>query len=96
MAKIRFKSKVRTLRNVGGDVIAQYLAVPGLDRRHCDMPAFRVHPIYGPYANSDLFKGMLGRLGEKLFGKNRVDLDSIPDGVTVNSSGFLAEVEIDV
>lgn len=53
VAKIQFKGKLQTVKYVDGAIAYQYIQVPELDRKHCDMQAFRVHPKFGSYANSD-------------------------------------------
>jgi hypothetical protein len=61
------------------------------------MREFRQHPKWGSYANSDLFEGILREIRTKHFGGSGVlKLDSIPEGVTVDTSGFLAQVTIGV
>lgn len=82
MASITFKAKVSDRR----------IKVPKLTRAHCDMAAFRTHPKFGAFANSDLFQSVLARAVPLKF----INLDSIPDNVTVDASGFLANVTIEV
>jgi hypothetical protein len=95
MAKITFKAKVQEMDPFLGGY--QYVTVPKLERRHCDMHAFRIHPKFGSYANSDLFPNILARQREALFGSNgRLRLDAIPENVTVDTSGFLAVVTIEL
>mgnify|MGYP006977239969 FL=1 len=97
MARIQFKGKVQTMRNADDDsAVYEYIQVPAFDRKHCDMNAFRRHKKYGPYANSDLFKGMLNRIRKDVFGGQVLKLNAIPEGVQVDASGFLAVVTLDV
>ena len=96
MAKIQFKGKVQTMFNVDGTVAYEYIQVPEFDRRHCDMSAFRQHRKYGSYANSDMFKGMLSRIRKDRFGGGVLKLNALPEGVDVNTGGFLAVVTFDV
>lgn len=95
MATIKFRAKPEPLHYAGEDE-PRYMRVkvPILDRKHCDMVAFRCHPKYGAYANSDLFKGILARIRADRMG-NYINLSDIPDGVTVKE-GFLFTVSIDV
>ena len=95
MAKISFKAKIQTVYNMDDTVAYHCIKVPELTRKHCDMDAFRQHPKYGSYANSDLFPGMLRRIRKDKFGET-IRLDKLPDGVTVDTSGFLAVVSISV
>ena len=96
MAIITFKAKIIDVLNIDNTPAFSYIRVPVLDRKHCDMNAFRVHPKYGAYANSDLFKGMLAGIRKSTFGGEMLRMDSIPDGVSVDTSGFLAKVTFSV
>jgi len=97
MATIEFKAKVKHVHNFDGTVAYEYIQVPELTRRHCDMNAFRQHPKFGGLANSDLFAGILSRVRSGLVnGGLGLRLDRLPDNVTVNTSGFLALVQVAV
>jgi hypothetical protein len=97
MASIQFKAKIENMGEVGSDVVLyQYVCVPVLTRKHCDMAAFRNHPKYGAYANSDLFNGVLARIRQNVFNGQWLKLNAIPAGVTVDTTKFLAVVSIDV
>lgn len=98
MAQIQFKGKVHTVHFTDKSKNYDYIKIPELDRKHCDMNAFRSHPKYGSYANSDLFKGMLSRIKVQKFGSltGQLKLNAIPEGVTVDTSGFLAVVTFEV
>jgi hypothetical protein len=97
MARIQFKAKVKTMYNMDDSVAYEYVSVPMLNRNHCDMPAFRDHPKYGSYANSDLFIGMLNGIRKTIFGNNnKLKLSDIPPNVSVDTSGFLAVITINV
>lgn len=96
MAKISFKAKVETTGYAGQVETWEQVRIPEFDRKHCDMAAFRNHPKYSAYANSDLFEGMLSRIRKDVFnGRSVLRLDQIPEGVTVEP-GFLATVSFDV
>jgi hypothetical protein len=97
MARIEFRAKIQTVYEFNGDVAYQYVQVPTLTRSHCDMGAFRQHPKYGGYANSDLFPGMLRHIRDNRFpwsvnGRRAFKIDDVPTGVTLDQSGFLARV----
>jgi len=97
MATIEFKAKVKHVHNSDGTVAYQYIPVPELTRKHCDMNAFRQHPKFGGLANSDLFAGILSRVRSGLVnGGLGLRLDRLPDNVTVNTAGFLALVQVAV
>jgi hypothetical protein len=101
MARIEFKAKVQTVYNMDHSVAYRYVQVPAFDRKHCDMCAFRTHPKYGGLANSDLFQGILRRIRDERFpwsvnGAKAFKTDAVPDGVTLDESGFLATVTLNV
>lgn len=72
------------------------VSVPELTRKHCDMDAFRRHPKYTSYANSDLFQNILVGIRRKVAPNGYLRLDRLPEGVSVDASGFLAKVTIEV
>jgi len=95
-AKIEFKGKPETIYNVDLTPAYQRIKVPELQRGHCDMNAFRAHPNFGPYANSDLFPGMLARIKRERLG-DFIRLDrELPAGVVVTHGPFLSTVSIEV
>ena len=96
MATIQFKGKVQQMLNMDDTLAYEYIAVPELKRNHCDMHAFRNHPKFGAYANSDLFAGMLKRIKSDTFKGGMLKLGQVPDGVQVDTKGFLAVVTIEV
>jgi hypothetical protein len=99
MATIRFKAKIHTMYFAGEEAPAyNYVRIPTLTVNHCQpMHDFRVHPKYGCYANSDLFPQILKGIKESVFGtSNTLKMNNIPDGVTVDTSGFLAIVSFEV
>lgn len=95
MARIQFRAKTEKVYNMEGALAYERIKVPRFTRAHCDMAAFRVHPKYGPYANSDMFSGMLSKIRRGMLGseyREHMRLDQVPAGVTVDMSGFLALV----
>jgi hypothetical protein len=94
VATISFKTKVRNVFNADETLAYQIVAVPTLTRSHCDMAAFRKHSKFGAYANSDLFPNLLAKLKRERLG-DHIRLDRIPDGVAIDTSGFLAIVTVD-
>lgn len=97
MARIQFKAKPRAVWNATGETIEFHIIdVPTLTRKHCDMNAFRSHPKYGAYANSDLFPAMLLRLKTSITKPGGwLRVDQLPANVTIDTSGFLATVTIE-
>jgi hypothetical protein len=96
MARISFKAKIRQVYYSDDSPAYRAAAVPVLQRKHCDMPAFRKHPKFGGLANSDLFPNVLARIRRDVFGGESIRLDRIPAGVTVDESGFLATISAEV
>ena len=95
MVRISFKAKVETVFNMDGSEAYSRIKVPELTRHHCDMNAMRQHPKFRSYANSDLFPSLLRRLRKDRLG-DYVRLDNLPADINVDTSGFLAEVTLDV
>lgn len=97
MPTITFKAKVRTIYNMDNTPAWQEIPVPTLTRSHTDMAAWRKHPKFGGWANSDMFPAILNRQAREVIGRQTtIRLDNIPAGVTVDTSGFLAVVTIEV
>jgi len=97
MAQIQFRGKIEIIYNFDDTPAYSRIKIPKLERKHCDMHAFRMHRKYGSYANSDLFPSMLARIKTDTFnGKEYLRLDQVPECVTVDSSGFLAVVSFEV
>lgn len=95
--RITFKGKVRRTVYADGTLAYEYIKVPTLNGpKHCDMTAARQHPKYGALANSTLFAGQLAGIKRRYFPKGEVRLNALPDGVNVNTDGFLAVVTVDV
>jgi hypothetical protein len=95
--RIQFKAKIQEVLNMDDTVAYQYVSVPVLKRSHVDMNAARNHPKYGGYANSDMFPGMLARIRSDLIkGSLGLRMDRLPENVVVDTSGFLANVTIEV
>ena len=96
MPNVTFKAKIRTVYNMDETPAWRDVKVPKLARAHCDIAAFRVHPKYGAYANSDLFPTMLARAVKSIGIGEYIRLDKIPAGVSIDASGFLAHVTISI
>lgn len=93
MPQIRWKVKPQILEN--GDV---FVRIPAkFKKHHCDMDAFRRSPKYGPYANSDLFPSILMRIRKQAVGiQDGFFLSKTPQNITVEQTGFLWNVTLDV
>lgn len=92
--EVCFRAKVRRVYNMDDTLAYEYVTVPKLDRCHCDMRKFGDSRKFGPYSNSDLFPAMLRRAVSHVGDKIR--LNAIPPGVSVDTSGFLAAVTITI
>jgi|DEB0MinimDraft_6_1074348.scaffolds.fasta_scaffold00040_6 hypothetical protein len=98
MAKIQFKRKIETVRYLHdkGQIAFTGFKVPKIKTSHCDMNAFRLHPRYGAYANSCMFTAMINSAVKKLLG-DYVKLEKkLPDNVTIDTTGFLAVITIEL
>ena len=100
MATIKFKSKIKMIGAIGGDEEHEYITVPVLTRGHCDMQAMRTHKKYGAYANSDMLLTMLAGIRAERFPAakytNLIRVSALDDSVTIDKSGFLVVVSIEV
>lgn len=98
MPTITFKAKKEhmSLFADNGDLMPgrRVVKVPKLTQNHCNMHEFRTHSRYGSFANSDMFPSMIARAVKSLGIKSFIDMDSPPDNVTVDDTGFLAVVTI--
>lgn len=95
--RVSFRAKVQELHYAGREAPEyRYVQVPTVKRAHCDMPAFRASRAFGCFANSDLFMAMLARALQRAGIGRIIRLDDLPAGVTVDTSGFLASVTIDL
>ncbi len=91
-----FKAKVQKVYNMDDTLAYEFVKLPKLSRSHVDMHKFRMSNQFGGYANSDLFIGLLGRAVTKAGVKEIIKLNELPPSVSVDASGFLAEVTIKV
>lgn len=95
-AVITFRAKPMDVYAEGDEVAYQQVKVPAIDRKHCDMNAFRAHPRFQGVANSVIFASVVKRalagLGVPVGGWLR--LDQVPECVSVDTSGFLARITI--
>lgn len=98
MAKIQFRAKVASVFNHDeNETLAwQTVKVPTLTRSHCDMNEFRKHPKFGGFANSTMFPAILSRIARDVAPYGYIKLNNVPNNVTVDTSGFLALVTIEV
>lgn len=94
MPTITFKAKPETIYNMDGSIAYRRLKKPDFKQKHCDMQAFRDHPQFGSYANSDLFPSLLKRATRHIGEYIRLD-QPLPAGV-VMEDGFLHTVTITI
>lgn len=95
---VKFRAKVEEVYEMDGKFGFHQVKVPDIKPTHCDMAAFRTHARFGGLANSQLFPAVLKRellaMGVRPGGYLR--LDQLPEGVHVDTSGFLTLVTITV
>ena len=97
MAKVTFKAKPRDMFYTDDTLAYRFVSVPKIGRQHCNMSEFRSHKRFGGFANSDMFPAMLARALKANGIGNMIKLsEPLPDCVTVDESGFLAIVTIEL
>lgn len=96
MPTITFRAKIETIYNMDGSPAYRRVKVPAVERRHCDIQAFRDHPKFRGFVNSDLFKGLLRRQLALAGVKEHLRLDHLPACAAVDESGFLAVVTLTI
>ena len=97
--KIQFKTKVQGYWNEADEPVGCIQVPAAFTRKHCpDMQAWRSSRAWGSYANSDLFPAILKGAAKKagLEPGRLIRLDRWPEGATIDTSGFLAVITIDV
>ena len=94
---IEFKCKAQERQIIVNDTFktANCVKVPDITTIHCDMNAFRNSKKFGSWANSDLFTAMVKRELRNLNIGKFIDVDDLPDYITVKS-GFLSVTTIDL
>lgn len=88
MPNVTFKVKV----NPG----TSCFTVPTIKHTHCDMPAFRVDPNFGAYANSNMFLQCVNAGLRKMKVTGVLDANNLPDGVTIEHRSLLSVVTVDL
>jgi len=96
MPTITFKAKPKPVYNMDDSLAYYEVKVPAIKTSHCDMHAFRTHPKYGAWANSDMFQGMINRDIRKLGVRDWLKTNALPDCVSMDDSGFLAKFTINL
>ena len=96
MPNITFKAKVETVWHMDNSPAYQRIKVPKVERRHCDMGAFHMDEKFGPYSNSTIFLPLVRSAMKDADIGEYIRLDSIPESVEIDTSGFLAQVTISI
>lgn len=94
MPNITFKAKVEAVYHMDNSVAYHRIKVPKIERRHCDMGAFHTDRYFGPYSNSTVFMPLLRAAMKDAKVSEYIRLDTVPENVEVDTSGFLAQVTI--
>lgn len=97
MPSLTFKAKPQKVFN-GDDLTLAYefVKLPVDLARYADKDAFRKHPEFRAYANSDMFGSILKRALLKHNIGPVIRLDRVPEGVSIDTSSFLTTVTIQV
>ena len=94
---LEFKSKVKQYNYTDGTPGRQFYNVPAFTRNHCSsLQAFRTSKRFGGFANSDFFPGILCGTVRNLGIGSRLYVDSIPEFVQIDTSGFLSVITITI
>jgi hypothetical protein len=94
MPNITFKAKVETVWHMDHSPAYRRIKVPKIERRHCDMSAFHTDRHFGPYSNSTVFLPLVRSAMKDASIPDYIRLDSVPESVEIDTSGFLAQVTI--
>lgn len=89
-----FKGKIRDMHNVNGTLSYRYIPI-----KKTISKADYIHPAgtnrHAGYYNSNLFISMIKRGMLEVIGTaEKIKMEQLPAGVSVDTSGFLAEVNI--
>src|SRR5690554_1096752 len=90
-----FKAKVQELDKpcvVSG--MKRWVNLPKLERKHLNQTVALKHPKIRSYVNADILPALLQRELKRQGIGTQIDVDNPPEGVTVDTSKFLAEVSI--
>jgi len=90
MAKVSFKTKLRSVDDGGKDRVMVAFKSK-VTRCDCNLRSHQ-HTYY----NSDLFEPMLNRAYREVINQPWAWMDSLPSGVSVDDSGFLALVTVEL
>lgn len=95
--QITFRSKVVEMGYTDGTKWHK-INVPTIKFHHVDRESALKESKWSGYVNSTLFLPKINREIRNQFGSDYpiIDLRSVPDNVTIDTSGFLAEVTITI
>lgn len=96
MPRVTFRAKVVEPTYMDGTPAPRYVKVPKLTSAHYSRKDFAEDPRYRSYSNSDLLPSMIKRAVHQLGVREHINPDAPIPGVTVDTSGFLARVSIDI
>ncbi len=99
MLTVTFKAKLQQMLNPDKTPAYMFVKVPARPgRQHCNMCEFRTHKQFRDFANSDVFPSMLIRALSNIGVKpgSLLRLDKAPEHVSIDTSGFLAVVTINL
>ncbi|HHQ4568964.1 TPA: hypothetical protein ACSP2E_004358 [Aeromonas hydrophila] len=92
MVRVIFQAKVHTTVDC-----SRWVEVPRLCLQHCVVEDFKAHPSWRKAISSLELDGILEEYTNRLFGgAKRLDLNAVPEDVSVDVFGALAIVTIDL
>jgi hypothetical protein len=77
-------------------VVQRCIRVPAIEARHCERQQFMCRPYVSVINNAQMFRGMVAREMAKVGVRagQYLDLEHLPEAVSVDTSKYLAEVSI--
>ena len=96
MPVISFKAKVQTMYHPDDTEAYKFVKLPKITRSHCDMSSFRSDQNFRSYANSDLLLKLVEKSMSRLGLGEIIRLDNLPNGISVDTEGFLYKVSITI
>ncbi|HGY0992995.1 TPA: hypothetical protein ACNU17_002175 [Aeromonas salmonicida subsp. pectinolytica] len=97
MARVIFQAQVNSTPNGESLCLLKWIEIPQLCRQHCVLDEFKSHTQWRKIISTSEIDDALEEHIKSLFGETkRLDLDAIPDCVSVDLFGSLAIVTINL
>lgn len=97
MPALSFRTKVQRPIYLDGSPAPAFIKLPAtITSAHYSREDFRNDARYSSYVNSDLFPNIIRSALRKAGIPATIRLDQIPSNVTIDESGFLAKVTVEL